>query len=169
MAFLLWRLPAGGRLVLPPRSESAKLDRCAPPWACAPTPPLWLEPSAVLSSASHLGLCCGCTWLHGAARLLLDLHLALCHHRTRGLGGPKVVARATTKGPRGIGEQTPPSSSLDILPPRPGPCNPQPLLWAGRFRLSPRAKGRGSTREATTRNIPRDQQQPRFFLQDLQV
>ena len=54
-------------------------------------------------------------------------------------------------------------------PLRPGPCNPQPLLWAGRFRLSPRAKGRGSTREATTRNIPKDQQQPRFCLQDLLV
>ena len=105
-----------------------------------------------------------------AAPSLRGLLLALRLRRTRGKNRPRVVARATTLGPGGIGEQTPPSSSLAILPPRPGPYNPQPLRWAGRFRLSPRAKGRGATpREATTRNFPRDQHLPRFFQQDLQV
>ena len=169
MAFLLWRLPAGGALCSPSREVGEVGPLCSALGLRSNAAAL-ARTSRRLSRPLAACLGCGCPWHHGnalrppAALLVLDHDL----RRTWGLVGPRVLGRAPPEGPEGIGGLLPPSSSLGTSPPKQEPCNPLQRLWGGPSPSLPRAMGKG-TRMAAIKNLQNDQHLPRFFLQDLLV
>ena len=67
MAFLPWRLPAGGRLFSrTPRRLSAKSERCAPTWAERSDAAALDQILGIsLVCVSPPAVSCGCSWHHG--------------------------------------------------------------------------------------------------------